>query len=159
MRLTEEELEKLSIYNKELKDIPAPTIEERENFIKWLDHIQTVCMNVFYATAPDELWKNNEVVNFVLIGQTDKHNTEIPRGLYCVDIDPTYDKSYRDPIAQAFAYLGKAPEDFKFVPSSFSAVLPKPTAHERFSARMFFKKLINDNAENQDLCVWASKLQ
>lgn len=159
MRLTQEELEELSNYNKELREIPAPTLEDRENFIKWLDHIQAMCMNVFYATAPDELWKDKEVVNFVLIGQTDKRNTEIPRGLYCIDLDPLYDKSYRDPIALAFAHLCKAPEDFKYVPSSFSAVLPKPTAHERFSARMFFRKLINDNAENEDLCDWASKLK
>lgn len=156
---TQEETEAIAIYNKELRDIPAPTIEERESFIKWIDYMQTVCMNVFYATAPDELWKDKEVYNFVLIGQTDKRNTKIPRGLYCVDLDPIYDKSYRDPIALAFAYLGKAPEDFKFVPSSFSAVLPKPTAHERFSAKMFFRKLISDNSENQELCDWASKLK
>lgn len=156
---TQEEMEDIAIYNKELRDIPAPTIEERESFIKWIDYMQTVCMNVFYATAPDELWKDKEVYNFVLIGQTDKRNTKIPRGLYCVDLDPIYDRSYRDPIALAFAYLGKAPEDFKFVPSSFSAVLPKPTAHERFSAKMFFRKLISDNSENQELCDWASKLK
>lgn len=156
---TQEEMEDIAIYNKELRDIPAPTIEERESFIKWIDYMQTVCMNVFYATAPDELWKDKEVYNFVLIGQTDKRNTKIPRGLYCVDLDPIYDRSYRDPIALAFAYLGKAPEDFKFVPPSFSAVLPKPTAHERFSAKMFFRKLISDNSENHELCDWASKLK
>lgn len=157
--ITEEELKELSTYNNELKDIPAPTVEERESFREWVDHIQAMCMNVFYATAPDDLWKDKELVNFILIGQTDRRNTKMPRGLYCIDLDPIYDKSYRDPIAQAFAYLCKAPVDFKFVPPSYSTVLPKPTAHERFSARMFFKKLLNDNAENQDLCDWASKLK
>lgn len=157
--ITEEERDKIADYNKELRLIPAPTLEERESFIKWLDHIQAMCMNIFYATAPDELWKNKEVVNFVLIGQTDKRNTKMPRGMYCIDLDPIYDRSYRNPIALAFEYLCQAPEDFKFVPSSISAVLPKPTAHERFSARMFFKKLISDNAENQDLCDWASKIK
>jgi hypothetical protein len=159
MILTQEEQDELAAYNKELREVPAPTIEERESFIKWLDHVQVMCMNVFYATSPDELWKDKEVVNFVLIGQTDKRNTEIPRGLYCIDLNPLHDKAYRDPIAMAFAYLCKAPDDFKYVPSSFSAALPKPTAHERFSARMFFKKLINDNAENEELCDWASKLK
>ncbi len=146
-------------YNKELCDIAAPTLEEREEFIKWLDHIQSVCMNVFYATAPDELWKDKDVFNFVLIGQTDKRDTETPRGMYCIDLHPSFDISYRDPIALAFRHLANAPEHFKFVPSALSVVLPKPTAHERFSAKMFFRKLVNDNSENQDLCDWASKIK
>lgn len=146
-------------YNKELCDIAAPTLEEREEFIKWLDHIQSVCMNVFYATAPDELWKDKDVFNFVLIGQTDKRDTETPRGMYCIDLHPSFDASYRDPIALAFRHLANAPEHFKFVPSALSVVLPKPTAHERFSAKMFFRKLVNDNSENQDLCDWASKIK
>jgi hypothetical protein len=145
-------------YNKELADIPACTLDEREEFIKWLDHIQSICMHVFYATAPEELWQDKDVTNFVLIGQPDKYNTEIPRGMYCVDLPPIFDAAYRNPIALAFAHLAQAPENFKFVPSAISIVLPKPTAHERFSAKMFFKKLINDNTENQDLREWASKL-
>lgn len=146
-------------HNKELADIAALTLDEREEFIKWLDHIQSVCMNVFYASAPENLWADKDVLNFVLIGQTNKYNTEIPRGMYCVDLHPTFDTSYRDPIALAFAHLAKTPEHFKFSPSAISVVLPKPTAHEKFSAKMFFRKLISDNTENQDLCEWASKLK
>lgn len=146
-------------YNKILYDAPAPLLEEREEFIKWLDYIQTVCMNVFYSVAPDELWGDSDVFNFVLVGQPDKRNTEIHRGLYCIDLHSSFDKSYRDPIALAFEYLAKAPDTLNVVPSSVSVVLPKPTAHERFSAKMFFRKLINDNSENQDLCDWASKLK
>jgi hypothetical protein len=140
-------------------DIPGFTTDEREEFIKWLDLVQTACMHVFYATAPDELWKDNALFNFVLIGQTDKRNTKIKRGMYCIDLPTAYDVAYRNPIAMAFDYLTKAPDHFKFVPSTLSVVLPKPTAHERFSARMFFIKLCNDNAENKDLCDWASKLK
>lgn len=147
------------LYNKELLDIPGVTADEREEFIKWLDHIQLTCMHVFYATAPDELWKDKVLFNFVLIGQTDKRDTEIKRGMYCIDLPTAYDIAYRNPIAMAFDYLAKAPEHFKFVPGALSVVLPKPTAHERFSARMFFIKLCNDNAENKDLCDWASKLK
>ena len=146
-------------YNKVLYDAPAPSLEEREEFIKWLDFIQTACMHVFYATAPDELWKDSDVFNFVLIGQTDKRDTEIPRGMYCVDLHDCFDRAYRDPIALAFAHLTKAPDTLSFVPSSASVVLPKPTAHERFAAKMFFRKLISDNSENQELCEWASKLK
>jgi hypothetical protein len=146
-------------YNKELMDIPAPSLEAREEFIKWIDHIQTVSMNVFYATAPAELWKDKDVFNFVLIGQPDKNNTEMHRGMYCIDLPPAFDSAYRDPIALAFAYLGKAPDNITFVPNAASVILPKPTAHEIFSAKMFFKKLISDNSENQDLCDWASKLK
>jgi hypothetical protein len=147
------------LYNTELLNMPGFTTDEREEFIKWLDHIQTVCMNVFYATAPDELWKDKALFSFVLIGQTDKRDTKMKRGMYCIDLPEAYDVAYRDPIAAAFDYLAKAPEHFKFVPSALSAVLPKPTAHERFSSRMFFIKLCNDNAENKDLCEWASKLK
>jgi hypothetical protein len=146
-------------YNKELSNLTAPTLEEREEFIKWLDYIQTVCMNVFYATAPATLWESNDVFNFVLVGQTDKRNTEIARGLYCIDLHPEFDVSFRNPIALAFAHLAKAPEHFTYVPSILGVVLPKPTAHEIFSAKMFFRKLINDNVENQELCAWASKLK
>lgn len=146
-------------YNKILYDTPAPSLEEREEFNKWLEHIQTVCMNVFYSVAPDELWKDVDVFNFVLVGQPDKRNTEIHRGLYCIDLHSSFDRAYRDPIALAFAYLLKAPDTLCFVPSSASVVLPKPTAHERFSAKMFFRKLISDNSENQELCDWASKLK
>jgi hypothetical protein len=157
--LTKEEQDADLLYNNELADMPGFTLEEREEFNKWLDHIQTVCMNVFYATAPDELWKDKDVFNFVLIGQTDKRDTTLARGMYCIDLHASFDAAYRDPVALAFDYLAKAPEHFKFVPAAISAVLPKPTAHERFSAKMFFRKLINDNAENQDLCEWASKLK
>lgn len=146
-------------YGKELADLPGFTMEEREEFNKWLDHIHAICMNVFYATAPDELWKDKDTFNFVLIGQTDRRDTDLARGMYCIDLHDAFDESYRNPIALAFAHLAKAPEHFKFVPAAVSAVLPKPTAHERFAARMFFRKLINDNAENQDLCEWASKLK
>jgi len=146
-------------YNKELSNLSTPTLEEREEFIKWLDYIQTVCMNVFYATAPATLWESNDVFNFVLVGQTDKRNTEIARGLYCIDLHSAFDETFRNPIALAFAHLAKAPEHFTYVPSILSVVLPKPTAHEIFSAKMFFRKLINDNVENQELCDWASKLK
>lgn len=139
--------------------MPAPSLEEREEFIKWLDYIQSVCMNVFYATAPDDLWKDKDVYKFVLVGQADKANKEIPRGMYCVDLPDEFDKTYRDPIALAFAHLAKAPDSLSYLPRMLAVVLPKPTAHERFSARMFFRKLINDNSENQDLCDWASKIK
>ena len=149
-------------YNKELSDLPPPSLEQREEFIKWLDHIQTVCMNVFYAAAPQgaqelELWKNKNF-NFVLVGQTDKRNKELPRGMYCIELHPAFDVSYRNPIALAFAHLTKAPEHIIFVPRILGVVLPEPTAHEIFAAKMFFRKLVNDNKENKDLCEWASKL-
>jgi hypothetical protein len=146
-------------YNKKLMDLLAPSVEMREEFVQWLDHIQTVCMNVFYATAPDTIWATHDVVNFVLVGQPDKRDKETPRGLYCIDVHPEFDDSYRNPIALAFAYLAKVPEHFIFSPSVLSVALVKPTAHEIFSARMFFRKLINDNIENQELCDWASKLK
>jgi hypothetical protein len=145
-------------HNKELVDIPALTLDEREEFMRWLDHIQTVSMNIFYATAPEDLWADKAVINFVLVGQTDKYDTEIPRGMYCVDLHPSFDTAYRNPIALAFAHLAKVPDHFKFTPRALGVALPKPTAHEKFSAKMFFKKLINDNAENQGLCEWAAKL-
>lgn len=149
-------------YNKELSELPAPSLEQREAFINWLDYVHTICMHVFYATVSEERWQDlcqEREVSFVLVGQPDKRNTEIPRGLYCVDLHPLIRSSYRDPVALAFAHLTKAPDDLVFVPSALSVVLPKPTAHEIFSAKMFFRKLINDNTENQDLCDWASKLK
>lgn len=147
----------LAEYQDKLKLIPPPTIEEREQFLAWIDSIQNVSMNIFYATAPDSLWAQEEIFTFKLVG-CNGFNTALKRGIYCIDLPSAYDQKYRDPIAMAFAHLANAPEYIKQVPVLMGINLPKPTAHERMSAKMFFRQLALENKDNQEIVDWATQL-
>lgn len=138
--------------------LPPPTIEQRENLIAWIDSIQALTMNVFYSIAPDKCWEQEDSQLEVHLPVNSGDIPGLDTGVYCIDLPEHIDDKYRDAVALAYVHLGKVPDDFTYVPSFITATLTKPTAHERMAAKMFFKKLINDNSENQELVDWASQL-
>jgi hypothetical protein len=137
-----------------------PTVEVRDRFLEWLDSMRVITANVFYAIAPDECWEADENSTLsVTIPVNSGIIPDIPQGAYCIMLpDDHIPDKYRDPVALAFAHLGKKPEDVKLLVHMLRFPLPKPTAHERLAAKMFFKKLILDNPDNEEIKSWATQL-
>lgn len=140
---------------------PPPSIADREALIAWMDELRSVVVNIFYAIIPEDLWKSHEgeveAISVELCGITDDISS-LPRGMYLIDIPADLDEKYRDPLALAFVHFGRPPEGLELIPNIMSVVLPKPTAHEKISAKMFMRDLVRENEGNAEILEWAEKL-
>ena len=152
------EFEKKAKWQEHLMHLPPVTVEQREEFVQWLDKLERAMTHIVYAIAPMTIWSDEEESKVLLTLVGNNNRVELPSGMYCIDLPIGIDLKYRDAFALATIHFGAPPAIPHLLPEIMSIALVKPTAHERMEAKMFIKNIIKENADKPDIIEWATAL-
>lgn len=153
-----EEVDSLAKYQRTLLDSPAMTVAEREELIVWIDEIRNIVSSVLYAVMPKELWDTapDKLLSVELLGSC--NHSQLPNGMYLLDLPEGADSKYKNPVARALAFLAQAPKTLRFVPEVMSILLPEPTSHDRMGAKIFLRDMAKQHENDKDVLEWLSLL-
>ena len=143
---------------KELFELPAFSIAEREIYIKWVDEIRDIAMHLIYAVTPLTAWDTPTGTLAATLHGNVGQAKDLALGLYLIVLPEGVPKIYKNSLACAFAHLCKLPNNLKIPLSSYKVILNKPSGHEIFAAKMFIKKYINENLQDAKIQKWANQL-
>lgn len=141
-----------------LMDMPPPSIELREEYIKWVDKCRDIVMHLIYATTPESAWINEDAAIEVILHGNVGQAEDLPVGLYFILPPLGVPKKFHDALSLAFSKLCILPPHLPTPINMLKVVLPKPSAHEVFAASMFISKYAVDHKEDPITQSWANKL-
>lgn len=164
---TQEEREKELIeLQQRLMNKPPATPAEEAVLIKWIEDLNVLAKNIFHGIIPTAAWAgySNGAVDIELLGAQDRP-PPLFDGVYLLKLPAGVDESLRDPLALAWAHLGKAPPPdasgvptLRHIPILTTITLNTPTQHERIGAMQWMIEFAKAHENDPDITEWASML-
>jgi hypothetical protein len=149
-------------YEEAMSKRSEPSTHERDVFLNWLDNIYARVIDVFHAVIPLTTWDSmkatqpNPSILVKLCGNN--RITDLPLGMYCIELPPGVPDKYRDAVSSAFVHFGTPPDEVEIVPETMSVNITETTAHDIITAKINLKTFIDENKDKPEILEWAQIL-